>query len=60
MEPIRVSGVILEKTSKKGSPYIVLEVPLTDTYKASFWPQKAEVELLKMYLKEQEKKIKKD
>lgn len=54
MEPIKVTGQIVEKTSSKtGNKYVCLEVYLTDTYKTNFFLKDAEVEILKLYIDKQ-------
>lgn len=40
---------IVEKTSKNGNKYIVLEIHLTPTYTKDVFLDKAEVELIKAY-----------
>ena len=47
---IIVQGKIVKKTSKNGKPYFACEVPLTDGYTATFFPQPAEVALLQTNL----------
>jgi len=39
---------LVEKMSKKGEPYTVLEIQLTDTCKKNIFLESAELELLKM------------
>lgn len=40
---------LVEKTSKNGNKYIVLEISLTPTYKKSVFLDNAELELIKTY-----------
>lgn len=50
METLRVSGVLCEKISKKGTTYIALDVNLTPTYVKTFFIDPADVEVVKMWL----------
>ena len=47
---VRVSGLIHEKTSKNGKPYICLDVNLTPTYTKTFFLEESDVQVLKLYL----------
>lgn len=43
---IELKGLLKKKVSKKGTEYYCVEVQLTPTYVATFFPTKAEVELI--------------
>ena len=43
-----IEAVLVEKTSKKGNPYIAIEVYITDKIKKLVFLTQAELELLKM------------
>lgn len=47
MDPIEIKGLLQKKTSSKGNEYYCVELHLTDTYKAIYFPNSAEVELIK-------------
>ena len=53
---IKVSGIIHEKTSKKGGSYIALDVALTPTYTKTIFLEKVDIELIKQYLQLEELK----
>lgn len=55
---IRVSGLIHEKTSKKGEPYVVLDVNLTPTYTKTIFLETADLEVVKLWLENES--LKKD
>ena len=45
---MKLNAILCEKISKKGSPYICVEVYLTDKIKKLVFLTQAEVELVKM------------
>lgn len=53
---IKVSGIIHEKTSKKGGTYIALDVALTPSYTKTFFLDQVDIELIKQYLQLEEMK----
>lgn len=48
MEPIIVDAMLQEKTSKKGNPYFVVTVSLTDKVTKDVLLERSEVELIKL------------
>lgn len=40
---------LVEKTSKTGNKYIVIEIPISSTYSITFFPSKEQLELIKVY-----------
>lgn len=54
MEPRKVEGLLLEKTSSKGNKYLCLEIKLTNTYTKYVFFEKAEEELLRIALSKSE------
>lgn len=47
MDSVRVNASLETRTSKKGSPYQVLVIKLTDSYEKLVFLDKAEIELLR-------------
>lgn len=45
---MNLKAVLVEKTSKKGLPYVCIEVSITDKIKKLVFLSQAEVELIKM------------
>lgn len=45
---MEIKGTLVEKTSKNGNLYQVIELKLTDTYKKLVFLDQAEIELLKV------------
>lgn len=61
MDNIKVSGIIHEKTSKKsGSQYVVLDVYLTPTYVKSIFLEQSDLEVVKLYLENENLKKEND
>lgn len=50
METIKVSGILCEKISKKGTTYTAVDVNLTPTYVKTFFLEPADLEVIKMWL----------
>lgn len=50
MDAVRVGGIIHEKTSKNGKPYVCLDVNLTSSYVKTFFLDDSDLEVLKLYL----------
>lgn len=53
MDSLKVSGVICEKTSKNGNPYVAVDVNLTPTFVKTFFLDPADLEVVKLYLENQ-------
>lgn len=51
MNPIEVKGLLQEKTSAKGNNYYCIELWITPTYKKVVFLDNAEVELIKLAIK---------
>ncbi len=45
-----VKATLVERISKKGSPYLAISVELTDNYKKTVFLEPAEIEIVKMSL----------
>ncbi len=46
---MKLNAIVCEKVSKKGNPYICIEVYLTDKIKKMVFLNEAELELIKIY-----------
>lgn len=53
---IKVSGVLHEKTSKNGNTYIALDINLTPSYIKTIFLDPADLEVVKLYLENQQLK----
>lgn len=53
---IKVNGVLHEKTSKSGNTYIALDINLTPSYVKTIFLDPADLELVKLYLENQQLK----
>ena len=58
MDAVRVGGIIHEKTSKNGKPYVCLDVNLTPSYVKTFFLDDSDLEVVKLYLENES--LKKD
>lgn len=50
MDSVRVSGLVHEKTSKNGNTYIALDINLTPNYVKTVFLEQGDIEVLKLYL----------
>ena len=53
---IKVNGVLHEKTSKNGNTYIALDINLTPNYVKTIFLDPADIEVVKLYLENQQLK----
>lgn len=49
MQDILLNATLKEKLSKKNTIYYVIEVEIKPGYTVQFFPEKADVEIIKMY-----------
>lgn len=50
MEPVKVTGLLQEKTSAKGNKYICIDIRLTENYTKTVFIEKAEEEIIRLAL----------
>lgn len=50
---IKVSGILREKTSKSGNKYYAIDIQLTDNYTKTFFLEDGDVEIVKLYIENQ-------
>lgn len=51
MQDILLNSTLKEKLSKKNTVYYVIEVEIKPGYSIQFFPEKADLEIIKMYYK---------